>query len=104
MAIANQGYRRDLNLKETTDDTVALDNLAGSGTASDLSYIQNNLRNRSSVSFNSITSDGFFSFENDRQITINGLSAEGMLHLQLSQYFYLTHTCLNLVILLNYLV
>ena len=77
MAIANQGYRRDLNLKETTDDTVALDNLAGSGTASDLSYIQNNLRNISSVSFNSISSDGFFSFENDRQITISGLSAEG---------------------------
>ena len=77
MAIANQGYRRDLNLKETTDDTVALDNLAGSGTASDLSYIQNNLRNTSSVSFNSISSDGFFSFENDRQITISGLSAEG---------------------------
>jgi len=77
MAIANQGYRRDLNLKETTDDTVALDNLAGSGTAGDLSYIQNNLRNRSSVSFNSITSDGFFSFENDRQITISGLSADG---------------------------
>ena len=77
MAIANQGYRRDLNLKETTDDTIALDNLAGSGTASDLSYIQNNLRNRSSVSFNSISSDGFFSFENDRQITISGLSADG---------------------------
>ena len=77
MAIANQGYRRDLNLKETTDDTIALDNLAGSGTASDLSYIQNNLRNRSSISFNSISSDGFFSFENDRQITISGLSADG---------------------------
>ena len=77
MAIANQGYRRDLNLQETTNDTVALDNLAGSGTASDLSYIQNNLRNISSVSFNSISSDGFFSFENDRQITISGLSAEG---------------------------
>ena len=77
MAIANQGYRRDLNLKETTDDTVALDNLAGAGTANDLSYIQNNLRNRSSVSFNSITSDGFFSFQNDRQVTINGLSATG---------------------------
>ena len=77
MAIANQGYRRDLNLKETTNDTVALDNLAGAGTADDLSYIQNNLRNKSSVSFNSITSDGFFSFENDRQITISGLSAEG---------------------------
>ena len=77
MAIANQGYRRDLNLKETTNDTVALDNLAGAGTADDLSYIQNNLRNKSSVSFNSITSDGFFSFENDRQITISGLSADG---------------------------
>ena len=77
MAIANQGYRRDLNLKETTNDTVALDNLAGAGTADDLSYIQNNLRNKSSVSFNSITSDGFFSFGNDRQITINGLSADG---------------------------
>ena len=77
MAIANQGYRRDLNLKETTNDTVALDNLAGAGTADDLSYIQNNLRNKSSVSFNSVTSDGFFSFENDRQITINGLSADG---------------------------
>ena len=77
MAIANQGYRRDLNLKETTNDTVALDNLAGAGTADDLSYIQNNLRNKSSVSFNSVTSDGFFSFENDRQITISGLSAEG---------------------------
>jgi len=77
MAIANQGYRRDLNLKETTNDTVALDNLAGAGTADDLSYIQNNLRNKSSVSFNSVTSDGFFSFQNDRQITINGLSADG---------------------------
>ena len=77
MAIANQGYRRDLNLKETTNDTVALDNLAGAGTADDLSYIQNNLRNKSSVSFNSVTSDGFLSFQNDRQVTINGLSANG---------------------------
>ena len=37
MAIANQGYRRDLNLKETTNDRLAIDNLAGAGTASDIS-------------------------------------------------------------------
>ena len=58
MAISNQGYRRDLNLQETTNDTVALDNLAGAGTADDISYIQNNLRNTSNVPFNSITNDG----------------------------------------------
>ena len=54
MAISNQGYRRDLNLQETTNDTVALDNLAGAGTADDLSYLQNNLRNTSNVAFNTI--------------------------------------------------
>ena len=52
MAISNQGYRRDLNLQETTNDTVALDNLAGAGTADDISYLQNNLRNTSNVGFN----------------------------------------------------
>ena len=74
MAIANQGYRRDLNLKETTDDRVAIDNLAGAGTAVDLSYIQNNLRNTSSIPFNSVTDDGFFSFENDRELAVSNLS------------------------------
>ena len=54
MAIANQGYRRDLNLKETTNDTVALDNLAGAGTADDISYLQNNLRNTSIIPFNNL--------------------------------------------------
>ena len=75
MAIANQGYRRDLNLKETTDDRLAIDNLAGAGTASDISYIQNNLRNISSIPFNSITSDGFFSFENDKVIATSSVSS-----------------------------
>ena len=74
MAIANQGYRRDLNLKETTDDRVAIDNLAGAGTAVDLSYIQNNLRNTSSIPFNSVTSDGSFLFENDRELAVSSLS------------------------------
>ena len=77
MAISNQGYRRDLNLQETTNDTVALDNLAGAGTADDISYIQNNLRNTSNVAFNSITNDGFFSFATDRLISASAISTEG---------------------------
>ena len=77
MAISNQGYRRDLNLQETTNDTVALDNLAGAGTADDLSYLQNNLRNTSNIAFNSIDSNGFFSFANDRLIAASAISTEG---------------------------
>ena len=77
MAISNQGYRRDLNLEETTNDTVALDNLAGAGTADDISYIQNNLRNTSNIPFNSIDSNGFFSFATDRLISASAISTQG---------------------------
>ena len=77
MAIANQGYRRDLNLQETVNDTVALDNLAGAGTADDISYLQNNLRNTSNIPFNSIDSNGFFSFATDRLISVSAISTEG---------------------------
>ena len=76
MAISNQGYRRDLNLEETTNDTVALDNLAGAGTADDISYLQNNLRNTSNIPFNSIDSNGFFSFASDRLISASAISTE----------------------------
>jgi len=77
MAISNQGYRRDLNLQETTNDTVALDNLAGAGTADDISYLQNNLRNTSNIPFNNIDSNGFFSFATDRLISASAISTEG---------------------------
>ena len=77
MAISNQGYRRDLNLEETTNDTVALDNLAGAGTADDISYLQNNLRNTSNTAFNKIDSNGFFSFATDRLISASAISTEG---------------------------
>ena len=77
MAIANQGYRRDLNLQETTNDAVALDNLAGAGTADDISYLQNNLRNTSNIPFNAIDSNGFFSFANDRLITASSIVSIG---------------------------
>ena len=61
MAIQNQGYRKDLNLDETTNDTQALNNLAGAGIAADLRIIQNNLRNESTLTYESI-SNGFFTF------------------------------------------
>ena len=73
MAISNQGYRRDLNLQETINDTVALDNLAGAGTADDISYLQNNLRNTSNIAFNKIDSNGFFSFATDRLISASAI-------------------------------
>ena len=56
-----QGYRKDLNLSETEDDEKALDALAGSGTADNLSYLQNNLRNTSKIAYRAIDSEGFFS-------------------------------------------
>ena len=61
MAKQNQGYRKDLNLDETTIDTQALNNLAGAGIAADLRIIQNNLRNTSSLAYSS-NSNGFFVF------------------------------------------
>lgn len=61
MTLQNQGFRRDLNLQENTNDVTALNNLAGAGIANDLRIIQNNLRNISTVAYNSISS-GFFYF------------------------------------------
>jgi len=61
MAIQNQGYRKDLNLNETTNDTQALNNLAGAGIAADIRILQNNLRNESTLTYESI-SNGFFTF------------------------------------------
>jgi len=61
MAIANQGYRRDLDLLETPNDFTAIDNLGGVGISFDLQIIQNNLRNISTAGFSTLT-DGFFDF------------------------------------------
>ena len=78
MAIQNQGFRRDLNLKETEDDRTAFDNLAGSGTSKDISFLQNNLRNISSIPFYAVDSDGFFSTANDKIIGITSITANGV--------------------------
>ncbi len=64
MTKQNQGFRKDLNLEETTNDTAAINNLAGAGIADDLRIIQNNLRNISTLSCDTVT-NGFFSFPNN---------------------------------------
>ena len=82
MAVQNQGFRKDLNLEENTQDTQALNNLAGAGMADDLRIIQNNLRNTSKLSLNvalRAIDNGFFSFDpanefvytNDDVVTID---------------------------------
>ena len=77
MAIQNQGFRRDLNLLETEDDRNAIDNLAGAGTNKDLAFLQNNLRNTSSIPFYTVDSDGFFSTASNRVIGISRITATG---------------------------
>lgn len=77
MAIANQGYRVDLNLKETPTDVLALDNLAGAGIADDLRRLQNNLRNTSKVGFNTVDGAGFYNSSYDRPLEISSLESNG---------------------------
>ena len=66
MAKQNQGFRKDLNLQETDDKTKSLNNLGGAGIADDLRILQNNLRNTSTLSFNTAVgaavSSGYFYF------------------------------------------
>ena len=83
MAIPNQGYRQDLNLEETPNDTTALNNIGGAGISNDLQIIQNNLRNISTVGYTSVT-DGFFidttadyTYTNDDVITALTLAMAG---------------------------
>lgn len=70
MVKQNQGFKRDFNLEENPNDTLALNNLGGAGIANDLRIIQNNLRNISSIRYDSI-SDGFFSFPNNQFVYTN---------------------------------
>ena len=77
MAIANQGYRVDLNLKETPTDILALDNLAGAGIADDLRRLQNNLRNTSKIVFNTVDGAGFYNSSYDRPLEISSLESNG---------------------------
>jgi len=68
--IANQGYRKDLNLSEGVDDSATWNNLYQSGISNDLAVLRNNLRNTSQLGISSLTLDtsavglaSFFSFQ-----------------------------------------
>jgi len=99
MAKQNQGYRRDLNLDETTIDTQALNNLAGAGIAADLRIIQNNLRNTSSLAYSS-NSNGFFVFPesveaiftNDDVVSVGTTVSIGSTTLQPSIDYYICNS------------
>ena len=99
MAKQNQGYRKDLNLDETTIDTQALNNLAGAGIAADLRIIQNNLRNTSSLAYSS-NSNGFFVFPesveviftNDDVVSVGTTVSIGSTTLQPSIDYYICNS------------
>ena len=68
--IANQGYRKDLNLSEGVDDSATWNNLYQAGISNDLAVLRNNLRNTSQLGISSLTIDtsavglaSFFSFQ-----------------------------------------
>ena len=71
--LGNQGYRRDLNLRETENEIEVINNLGGAGIAADLRLIQNNLRNTSKIGFCTIT-DGFFNTGISTVIQLSELS------------------------------
>ena len=77
MAIQNQGFRRDLNLKETENDRNAFDNLAGAGASKDIATLQNNLRNTSKIPFYNVDSESFFSTANDKNLGISNITSDG---------------------------
>ena len=76
MAIANQGYRRDLNLSETENEQEAISNLMGTGIDADIRYLQNNLRNLSRIPFNNVDAAGFFSFAEDKTLAIQSIVSD----------------------------
>ena len=98
MAIANQGYRRDLDLLETPNDFTAIDNLGGVGISFDLQIIQNNLRNISTTSFNTLT-DGFdfgttsnFVFTNDDPIKFSKSVSFGVTTFNTTDTFFVCNS------------
>tara|TARA_S200000501_G_scaffold358016_1_gene382314 strand:+ start:9666 stop:10988 length:1323 start_codon:yes stop_codon:yes gene_type:complete len=77
MVRQNQGYRRDLNLSEGTDDLKVWSALGGSGISDDLNRLQNNLKNTSKVGFNTVDGSGFFTFALDRPLSVTSINSKG---------------------------
>jgi len=76
MTIANQGHRRDKNLDDSRSKVQALDNLGGTGITDDLRILENNLRNKSHLPFNSVdeTTDEFI-FNTNKVLNINSIES-----------------------------
>ncbi len=95
MVRQNQGFRKDLNLLENTNDTQTLNNLGGEGIANDLRILQNNLRNISTLAYNSLN-DGYFFFGSsndfvftqDDVVTVNTNVSVGSTVLRPGQRYY----------------
>lgn len=95
----NQGFLRDFNLQETENAFVAINVLGGSGIADDLLIIRNNLRNISTISYNSL-SDGFFFFgenndfvfTNDDIVTVSTNVSVGASSLVAGQNYYICNS------------
>ena len=60
--LANQGYRLDLNLFESSDDKSVWDNLYNPGIADDLRILVNNLKNKSTLGPGNEGNEVTFSF------------------------------------------
>ncbi len=71
MAIPNQGFRRDLNLKETEVSEDSINALGGAGISQDIILLQNNLRNTSRVGFNKVDALQFFSFTDNLPLSVS---------------------------------
>ena len=99
MVKQNQGYRKDLNLDETTSESTVLDNLGGEGISNDIRIIQNNLRNTSTLAYSS-NSNGFFTFPdsvesiytNDDVVTVASTVSIGTTTLQPNIDYYICNS------------
>lgn len=99
MVKQNQGFRKDLNLQENTNDTQTLSNLGGAGIANDLRIIQNNLRNISTLAYSSLSDQYFFFgssndfvFTNDDVVTVNTNVSVGTTVLTPSNEYYVCNS------------
>jgi hypothetical protein len=99
MVRQNQGFRKDLNLQENTNDVQTLNNLGGAGIADDLRIIQNNLRNISTLAYNSLSNEYFFFgsgndfvFTKDDVVTVNTNVSVGTTILTPNNYYYVCNS------------
>lgn len=75
--MAKVGFQKSLNLREVGDARIALNNIGGAGIVNDLLIIRNNLRNISSISYQSL-SNGYFFFGADNDFVFTNDDVVGV--------------------------